>query len=194
MSIGTTPYTGRNSGMRGTGYRQITTPTVTPQQQNIFNELYGGAMPGIQQGLGNLSQLAGGGTPEFWQQFEAPAMEQFGSLLGNIGNRYSGAGARRSSGFNQDVSGQANTFAQQLQSNRMTMQQQAISDLLGLGQNLLNKDMFDTHFLQKRKPAWQELLGSIIGPLAGAGGQFGGMAALLKMFGNKSQGSTGMVT
>jgi hypothetical protein len=55
--------TGMAQGLRGTGYRQVS--TLSPEQNQLFSQLMGGVSPGVGQGLSQLSQLAGGGSPEY---------------------------------------------------------------------------------------------------------------------------------
>lgn len=170
-------------GLSGTGYRQISMPRLTPEQQQLFSQVMGASGPGILGGIGNLSQMAGGGSPEFWEQLEAPAHRQFGQAIGGIGSRFSqlapGAmSAQRSSGFQNALTGAAGDFASQLQSQRMGMQQSAIQQLLGLYGNLIGTQQFDTRLLPKKKPFWQELLGSLAPGLGQFGGSFGGLSGL----------------
>jgi hypothetical protein len=149
-----------------------------PRIQQLFGDLYGGSKGGIAGGLGHLSQLAQGGTPEFWQQLEAPAFRQFDTLQGNVASRFSGmgSGARRSSGFQNEMSSASSDFAERLQANRQALRSQAISELLGLGQNLLGTQLSASGLVQKQKPWWQEFLGGLGiagGEALGLGGGLG---------------------
>ncbi len=98
----------------------------------------------------------------------------------SFASRFSGfgMGARRGSGF-QNYQNQATAdFAQDLQSKRLSLQQQAIKDLHGMSQDLLGNEPYDLMKddpENKKKPWWQKLLGGaapLIG--AGAGAFFGG--------------------
>lgn len=156
--------------LKGTGYNQISMPTLSPEQQNLFSMMMGKARPGISGGLDRLSQMAGGGTEQMWRGIEAPAMRQFAGLQGNIASRFSQAGGRRSSGF-QNRMGQAGAdLSERLQSNRMQLQNQAIQELLGMGKNLLSTNLSESFLAPKPKSFWQELGGSFAG---GAGMAFG---------------------
>lgn len=175
--------TGSSRKLSGTGYNQVTMPTLSPEQQQLFQQLLGGASGGIQSGLGNLSKLAAGDQSQF-AEMEAPALRQFNALQGNIASRFSGmgSGARRSSGFNQASSSAASQFSQDLQSRRLDFQQQAIRDLLGIGQNLLGRDTFNTALLPKKRSGWQSFLEGIspaLGSLSSGAGNIG----LAKAFG-----------
>lgn len=153
------------SKLHGTGYRSITSPTKTSGQMDLLNLLMGGSKGGLSGGLDQLSQMAGGGSEEYWNQMEAPAMRQFGQLQGNIASRFSGmgSGARRSSGFQNAQSGAATDFAERLQSQRMGLQQSAIQQLMGLGQNLLGQDLFQTSFIPKKKSGWETFFEGLSG-------------------------------
>ena len=176
--------TGSNIKSKVSGYQQAQVSRLSPEQQQLFSMLMGGSMPGIQQGLGHLSQLAAGGTPEYWQQLEAPAMRQLGELQGGIASRFSGmgTGARRSSGHALAQGSLAEDFAEKLQSQRLGLQNQAIQDLLGIGRDLLGRDSIENIMVPKKKPFWQELLmGS--SPGIGQGVGMGGSLAILKKLG-----------
>lgn len=161
--------TGQASGLKGTGYKEITSPTQNTNQSQLtsmLHSLLGGQGGGFSQGLGQLGKLAGG-DQEAFGQMEAPAMRQFGALQGNLASRFSGmggSGARKSSGFQNTMSGAAGDFAERLQGQRLGIQQNALQQLLGLSEGLLNRPTFQSGFVQKQKPFWQQLLTS------GAGG------------------------
>jgi hypothetical protein len=145
--------------------------------------IHGGTSGGIQSGIDQLSQLAGGGNEELWNKLEAPALRQFGQLQGNIASRFSGmgSGARRSSGFAQSQNSAATDLAERLQGNRMGLQQQAIQDLLGLGKTLLGTQTQENMLAPKQKSFWEELLPSLLGGIAQGGTQAGGLATLKKL-------------
>jgi hypothetical protein len=165
--------------LAGTGYQQLQIPRLSPQQQQLFSQVMGGATPGIMGGIGQLSQMAAGGTPEMWEQMEAPALAQFAGLQGQLASRFSGmgTGARRSSGFQQATGAAASDLAQQLQAQRTGLQQQAIRDLMGLYGNLMGTQQFETALIPQETPWWQNLLGS----LGGIGGQLGGLGLMRGM-------------
>lgn len=170
---------GRSSGLSGTGYKQVSTPNLSPEQMGLFQQLMGGSQSGIGAGLGHLSNQAQGGNEEYWNQLEAPAKKEFGQYQSDIANRFSQAApgassARRSSGHQNAQNSAAADFAERLASNRMGLQQNAISQLLGIGQNLLGTSLTSNYLLPKKKPFWQELLGSASGGIGqGAGYMLG---------------------
>lgn len=156
--------TGMSSGLKGTGYRQISTPTMNQNQTqltDLLHSLLGGSEGGFAKGLGSLGKMAGG-DQSYYDQMEAPALRQFGQLQGSLASRFSGmgSGARSSSGF-QNTMGEAGAdLAERLQGNRMNYQQQALQQLMDLSDSLLNRRTFETSLIPKKKPFWQELSSS----------------------------------
>jgi hypothetical protein len=181
---------GRNpmsSGMNATGARTAMGPSATgrniipkgykrgqlaqfsPEQMQLFQSLFGNLGP-----ESFLSKLAGGDQSQF-EELEAPALRQFNALQGNISSRFSGAGmgARKSSGFQNTLSQASSDFAQQLQSQRLGLQRQAISDLLGLSNQLLGQRPHKQFLVEKQKRSGG--LGGLIGAgVGGVGGFFAG--------------------
>lgn len=165
--------TGAVRELANTGYNQVSLDR--PEQRELFNQLYGGGLKGTQAGLENLSNLAGGGSEEYWRQLEAPALRQFGELQGNIASRFSGAGmgGRRSSGFHNAMGGAATDLAERLQSNRLGLQNQATQSLLQMMQNLMGADLSDQFLIPKQKKWWEELLPALLGGASQTAGSFG---------------------
>jgi len=180
--------TGANPGNRMTGMQKDIIPKgyqkgqmsqFTPEQMQLFQGLFGNVGQGSY-----LSRLAGGEEGIF-NQLEAPAMRQFSELQGNLASRFSGmgSGARRSSGF-QQASGQATSdFAQQLQSQRMGLQRQALMDLMGMSESLLGQRPYEKFLTEKQTPFWQKLAEGTLGGLAGGFGTGFGGNTFNKFFG-----------
>lgn len=175
------------------GYKLRQTPNFSPQQMQLFQQLLGGLMGGggLGGGLDFLSKLAGG-DEEAFAKAEAPAYSAFNKAIGQLGSRFSGfgSGALDSSAFQQATSGAAGDLAQNLQAQRLGMQNDAISRLLGLSQNLLSQRPYENFLEEKGGFDWGGLLGgaagSFLGPFGGALGKGVGSAALpkvLKLFG-----------
>lgn len=180
------PGYGSTGGMRSntglmrekipSGYKKASIRQFTPEQMELFQSLFGH--------LGSdsyLSKLAGG-DEETFAQMEAPALKQFQGVLGNLGSRFSGMGmgGRKSSGFQNATTSAASDFAQQLQSQRQTLQRQAIMDLLGLSHQLLGERPYE-NYLQKKESSssgWGKIFGAGLGGLGGflMGGPGGAMA------------------
>lgn len=162
---------GPTGGMSGskipTGYRQASIANYSPEQMQLFQDMFSHVGP-----ESFLSKLAGG-DEDIFNQIEAPALQQFSGLQGNIASRFSGmgAGGRRSSGFQNTANQAASDFASQLQSQRQGLQQNAIRDLMGMSESLLGQRTHTNSLVQKKKSFLEELLGSILPSLLkGAGG------------------------
>lgn len=180
-----------------TPYQQLQVSTKDPRAMELYGQISQALSPHLGGAVQGLGQLAAGGTPEQWQQLEAPALRQYQQLVGGIGARYSGLGmgAQKSSAFQNELSGSAADLAERLQGQRMGLQQNALNQLLSLYQSLIGADTFENAFLPKKKPFWQELIGSLAPGVGAAGSQFGGMAGLMSLFPqafgiNKGMGST----
>lgn len=159
------------------GYKKFSINQFTPEQIELFKDMF--------QHLGPdsfLSKLAGGDQSAF-EEMEAPALQQFNALQGNLASRFSGmgTGGRHSSGFQNTVNQAAQDFAGQLQANRMTLRNQAIRDLMGMSNQLLNQRPQEKGLVQKNQDnssGWGGLIGAGVGGLGGffAGGPAGALA------------------
>lgn len=182
------------SSIRGTGYKNVNIPRLSPEQSQLFQQSFGALSPHLGSTIENIGQLAGGGTPEMWEQLEAPAMRQFNQLQGQLSSRFSGmgTGARRSSGFQNASSGAATDLAERLQGQRLGLQQGAQKQLMQLYQSLMNSQPYENILQEKKKNnPWGSafegagtgaLTGSVFGPwgtaagalIGGTTGYFGG--------------------
>lgn len=160
-------------GMQGnkvpSGYKAGRLQQFTPEQMNLFSQLFSNVMPGSY-----LSRLAGGDQSMF-EEMEAPAMRQFQELQGGLASRFSGGGggpgamgARRGSGFQNAANQQTADFAQNLQSQRQQLQRQAIMDLMGLSESLLGQRPYENFLVEKPQSGWQQFA-NIFGGAAGRG-------------------------
>lgn len=164
------------------GYQMGQVQNFTPEMMGLFQQLIGQVGPDSY-----LSKLAGGDEAIF-NQIEQPALKQFSGIQGQLASRFSGMGqgSRHSSGFQNTQNQAAMDFASQLQANRQSLQQQALKDLLGMGNQLLGQRPYDQFLVEEEEeelPWWKQLLGGGIrgaGALAGGyfGGPMGGMAGL----------------
>jgi len=173
MSYGMGSPSGRSGNVIPKGYKQGQLQQFTPQQLQLFQQLFSQVSPGS-----SLSNLANGDQSTF-DQMEAPAMRQFQGLQGQLSSRFSGmgSGARNSSGFQNSATAASSNFAQDLQSQRQSLQRQAIMDLMGISSNLLGQRPYEQFLLEKPKKqhqssGWGGLLGAGIGGIGGllAGG------------------------
>ena len=183
--------TGANNSLKGTGYKQAQLQQFTPEQMQLFQQAFSHVGPNSY-----LSKLASGDEATF-NQIEAPALRQFGELQGNLASRFSGAGsfgARKSSGFQNTMGAASSELSEKLASNRQSLQQQAIKDLMSLSGDLLQQKPYENFLTpeKKKKPWWQSVTDiglPVIG--ATAGGYFGGPAGAAAGFnvGNSVAGS-----
>lgn len=153
------------------GYRHF--ENMTPEQMQLLSQLTGHLSPDS-----FLSKLAGG-DQEAFAEVEAPALKQFSALQGNLASRFSGMGlgGRKSSGFKNTMNTAASDFAQQLQSNRLNLRQQALKELMTYGSDLLRQQPYGLVEKQQKSNPWAAVAGAGLGA---AGGFFlGGPAGAL---------------
>ena len=152
------------------GYKVRQLQNFDQPQMDLYNQSFSHVNP-----ESYTSRLASGDQSLF-AEMEAPAMRQFQELQGQNASRFSGLGlgARRGSGFQNQLSADTSNFAQDLASKRQGLMRQAIMDLHGMSQNLLNQRPYE-RFLEKKPEDqgfnWGGLAGGLIG---GVGGFFGG--------------------
>lgn len=150
----------------------------TPQQKELFNQQFG--FLGPESYLYKLAQ----GDPQLMEQMERGALRDFGALQGNTASRFSGmgTGGRHSSGFQLEQGAQARSLQERLQAQRGQMQQQAIKDLMGLSNQLLNQDPYSTFLVEpEQKSEWWQKAISGLSPVAGT--------AIGTYFGNPALGN-----
>jgi len=155
------------------GYSKGKLQQFTPEQIDLFQQLFGNLGPDS-----FTSRLAGGDQSQF-EQLEAPALRQFGEFQGGLASRFSGMGggggggqqalsSRNSSGFKNAANQQASDFAQQLQSQRMGLQRNALSDLFNMSNVLLGQKPFENLLTQKpQETSWAETIGKFGGMVPG---------------------------
>jgi len=138
------------------GYSTATLQQFTPEQLDLLSQM-------IDQ-LGPDSFLAklAGGDEDFFSQIEAPALKQFNALQGNLASRFSGMGgqgalsSRKSSGFQNTANQAASDFAQQLQSNRLGLQNEAIGSMQGYANALLGQRPYERSLAEKGKSNFEK--------------------------------------
>lgn len=162
-----------NVGKSKGGYRPSSLQQFTPEQMQLFQQMFGHLGPDS-----FLGKLASGDQSQF-EKMEAPAMRQFQELQGGIASRFSGMGdgALRSSGFKNTMNQASSNFAQDLQAQRMGLQRNAIQDLMGLSNQLLGQRPFENSLIKKDPSFLQQMMLGLGGGLSqGFGGGFGGAA------------------
>lgn len=147
------------------GYKEGSIQQYTPEQMQLFSDQFQHVGP-----ESYLSKLASGDQSTF-DQIEAPALRQFNAVQGNTASRFSGMGqgGRHSSGFQNTMTQGNADFAQNLQSQRQSMQQQAIRDLMGYSNTILGQrpeEKFLVEKQQKQNP-WLNAGAAAVGGAAG---------------------------
>lgn len=178
--------TGGTQKVKGTGYRALNTQQFTPDQMQLFKQMFGNVSP-----ESFTSKIAQGDEGAF-QQAEAPGWRALGEAQGMLGSRYSqfrefGPGAmsaQKGSSFQNAQNSLNQNFAESLQSRRMGLQNQAIQDLMGMSHHLLGERPYQTDFFQepeKKDSFLKQLALSLGGGLGSAGSTLGGMYGAKKL-------------
>ena len=161
------------------GYSAGRLQQYTPEQQSLYSSLFPYVSPGSQ-----LSERAQGSDAGF-QPYEDYARRQFQEATGQLASRFSGVGqgamsARKGSGFQNALTQGAQDFATQLAMQRQELQRNALHDLMGISESLLNQRPFNQFLIQKppkqpKQGFFSKLFGAAA-PVAGGvlGGFFGG--------------------
>ncbi len=139
------------------GYKSGQLQQFTPEQMQLFSQLFGHVSPDSQTG-----RLASGDQSMFGE-IEAPALRQFQELQGQMGSRFSGMGmgSQKSSGFQNTMGQMGADFAQQLQSQRQNLQRQAIQDLMGNSSMLLGQQPYERNLIKdapKQPSFWEKYM------------------------------------
>jgi hypothetical protein len=168
---------GKTGNKIPSGYKASQIQQFTPEQMELFKQAFSHLGPDSY--TGRLAQ----GEEGIFNDIEAPAFQQFNELQGQMASRFSGmgTGGRKSSGFQNTANAGAANFAQGLQSQRQGLQRQAIQDLMGMSNTLLNQRPYDQQLFEKPKPWWQEMASGFAG---GAGQSVGNWATGLLPWGN----------
>lgn len=175
---------GSTGGFRGDivpkGYRAGQLGQYTPEQRRLYRQSFEHLAPDSY-----LARLAGGDESLF-NEMEAPAMKQFSEMQGGLASRFSGfgMGARNSSGFQNTMNQAAQDFATQLQSRRQDLMRQALNDMMGYTNMLLEKRPYQ-RFMEEKPQKDNSALGGWGGLLGGIGGGIAG-----SFFGNPVAGAT----
>lgn len=159
MFYGMASPAGKMGNKIPSGYKMGQIQQFTPEQMQLFGQLFANVSP--ESFTGRLA----GGEQEMFNQIEAPALKQFAGLQGGLASRFSGMGqgARRSSGFQNTMNQATSDFAQQLQAQRLGLQQQAIKDLMEMSGNLLSQSPYHQFLIKKEEktPFWKQALGFV---------------------------------
>ena len=161
------------------GYNKYS--TLDKYQKSIYKGQSKAAMRGpqgyydnplYQQGQ-NYLQNALSNDPAAYKAYEAPQLRQFQQNVGSLSERFGGAGAISSSGFQQALGSMTTDLQERLAELRAGIQERALPQALQYagaplehGQNLLNTQT--TALQPKKTPWWQTALTGLIKPAAKA--------------------------
>lgn len=142
------------------GYKKASIQQFTPEQMELLSQMMENLGP--DSFLSRLSK----GDESLFEEMEAPAQRQFAQQQGSIASRFSnmGLGARNSSGFQNTMTQASSDFAEKLKSQRLQLRNQAVKDLMGMSNDLLNQRPYENTLVKKQMPWWQQ------GLVAGAQG------------------------
>jgi len=181
---------GRTGNKIPKGYSAGQIQQFNPEQMGLFSSQFSNVGEDSY-----LSKLANGDQSTF-DEMEAPALRQFSQLQGGIASRFSGMGMgnRRSSGFQNAQNSAATNFSQDLQSRRQEMRRQAIHDLMGYSNQILNQRPYDQQLIKKEQSPWYGIAGQLAGGIPGAIASFatgGGSTGSSSIFGSGGGNSIG---
>lgn len=190
--IGSGPYSDRTGGAVGNrqtgmsqlhgnvipkGYEQGQLQQFTPEQMELFKRMFSQISP--ESDLGRLAS----GDQSYFEQLERPALRQLGEFQSGLASKFSGMGSfggRRSSGHQLAQGALASQFADQLSSQRLGLQRQAMQDLFGLQKDLLGQRPSEQFIAPEQMDWWKQLLIGLAPAIAGGASSFGQLGLLNK--------------
>lgn len=156
-------------------------PTMTDEQSSILKQLMSQMGGPLSAGMGNLSDILSN-QPGAFEKFEKPFITQFQQqTVPGIAERFSalGSGSQGSSAFAQEMGAAGAGLSERLASMRGGLQQNALSQLMGMMQTGLGAQAFGYGHRTPQKGFWE----SIMPGLAQGAGQAGGAWAAKKFLG-----------
>ena len=152
-------------------------PMYSPQQMQAFNDILQQAQGGNKNAFNYLNSILSDEEGAF-EDFERPYQEQFQQqTVPSILERFSGAGARSSSGLNQTLGQAARGLSGDLAAQRAQLKNSAIQQLLNYTNTGLQRTT--TPYIQERRPG---LFEQLQGPAQG------GFSELINMLRQKYAG------
>lgn len=119
----------------GKGSKTKNKPIYNPQQENLLNQILGSIQSPLGSGVQNLQNILGGDATTF-EAFQRPSRRDFEQkTLPTIAERFTGEfgeGSQRSSAFGQALGTAGRELEENLFSQRIGMQGDALSQLLQL--------------------------------------------------------------
>jgi len=153
----------------GKSSKTKTKPIFNLQQENLLNQILGSMGGPLGSGIQNLQNILGGEESSF-EAFQRPARRYFEQqTLPTIAERFTGSfgeGSQRSSAFGQALGTAGRELEENLFSQRLGMQKDALSQLLQLLGPALSARQYQ--YQRPRVPGFLENVGV---PLAQGAGQ-----------------------
>lgn len=119
----------------GKGSKTKNKPIYNPTQENLLNQILGSLSTPMSSGVQNLQNILGGDSATF-EAFQRPARRDFEQkTLPTIAERFTGTfgeGSQRSSAFGQSLGAAGRELEENLFSQRLGMQGDALSQILQL--------------------------------------------------------------
>lgn len=136
------------------------TPRYTQDQQAQLGQLMQGVMPGLQGGLGYLSDLYSN-DPAAMQRMQQPYLDQFNQqIVPGLAERFSSMGGQNSSAFRNAMLGAAGNLETQLAGQREGLRSQnlgSLANFFGMGMT----PQFDTQIMQGNQGFLSSLAGNL---------------------------------
>lgn len=147
------------------GYNLVQTPRMSPEQLQRFQSLLGATGQSSSKAAGLLGKLALG-EGQAYDQLQAPAEKSFNKFGAEAAQRY--GGSLNSSGFQSILAGAGRDLASELALQRSNIQQNSLSQLLGLEQSLLGANPYN-QYLEEKDPDQKQKGPSFLDRLVGFG-------------------------
>jgi hypothetical protein len=166
------PSSRPNSFLFGGDEGIMQTPNYSPGQMQLLEQLIGQAQKGAGTSFDFLSKLLAG-DEDIFKSLEAPAIRGFEEQIApGIAERFTsmGAGARGSSGFQQQIASAGSRLAQQLGEQRTGIRMSALDRMLQQVQAPLGYKPYSQTYMQ-RQPGFLE---SFLTGLPGVGSMLAG--------------------
>jgi len=175
-----------SSFLFGGGEGVMQTPTMTGGQMQLLEQLISQAQKGAGTSFDFLSRLLAG-DEELMSSLEAPAIRGFEEQIApGIAERFTsmGAGARGSSGFQQQIASAGSRLAQSLGEQRTERRMSALDQMLQQVQAPLGYQPYTQSYLPRQPGFLENFLTGLPGIGASLAGDFMKSNAFSKAFSN----------
>lgn len=150
-------------------------PTMTDEQLNLFKQMMSQMSGPMSSGMSNLSDILSN-KPEAFEKFEKPFISQFQQqTVPSIAERFSslGSGSQGSSAFSQELGAAGTGLSEKLAAMRGGLQQNALSQLMGMMQSGLGAQAFGYGHRSPQQGFWASLAPGLAQGIGQAGTAWG---------------------